>query len=132
MNKKESQYLRLKQLNDQIRPEQPLQAIPRPVNGWLKAIRQALGLSLKSVAGVLKISPQGIHQLEKSEAVGSISLRQLEAVAGAMGCQVVYAIVPRKGTLADLASAENDQTLRAVQHSMALEDQAIERPDKHL
>lgn len=76
-----------------------------PDGGWLRAFRHALGLSLRTVAAVLKVSPQAVHQLEKSEAAGSISLRQLEAAAGAMGCRLVYAIVPRQGSLAELAGA---------------------------
>ncbi len=74
------------------------------------------------------MSPQAIHQFEKSEAAGAISLRQLEAVAGAMGCRVVYSLVPREGTLTDLANSKNDLARRAVQHSMALEGQIIEDP----
>jgi len=78
--------------------------VQRPPEGWLRAFRHALGFSLKSVAGRLKVSPQAIHQLEKSETAGTISLGQLEAVAGAMGCRVAYAVVPRQGSLAELAA----------------------------
>jgi predicted DNA-binding mobile mystery protein A len=130
MNRKSFQSLRLKQLNEQLRPDQALQSVPCPTGGWLRAVRQALGLSLKSVAAELKISPQAIHQFEKSEAAGAISLRQLEAVAGAMGCRVIYALIPRHGTLADLANSADDRALRAAQHSMALEGQAIEHLEK--
>jgi predicted DNA-binding mobile mystery protein A len=126
------QALRLNQLTEQLLPEQPLQAVKLPRGGWLKAIRQALGKSLKSVAGELKISPQAIHQLEKSEAAGTISLKQLEAVSSAMGCHVVYTLVPNHGTLADLANAESERNLKSVRHSMALEGQSIERSDKKL
>ena len=132
MNNKDSQVLRLRQLTEQLRPDQHLQTVQRPIGGWLKAVRQALGQSLKSVAKELKVSPQAIHQLEKSEAAGSISLRQLEAVAGAMGCRLVYTLLPRQGTLADLASSANDKTLRAARHSMALEDQAVDHLEKSL
>jgi predicted DNA-binding mobile mystery protein A len=86
-----------------LNPERAIQAVQRPPEGWLRAFRHALGLSLKSVAGRLKVSPQAIHQLEKSEEAGTISLGQLESVAGAMGCRVAYAIVPRQGSLAELA-----------------------------
>jgi len=130
MNRKTAQALRLKQLTSQLDPSQLVQAVQRPAGGWLKAVREALGLSLKVVAGRLKLSPQAIHQLEKSEAGGTISLRQLEAVAGAMGCRVVYSLVPRQGSLADLANAGRDEALRSVQHSMSLEGQAVERPEK--
>jgi predicted DNA-binding mobile mystery protein A len=125
MNRRYSQALRLYQLTEQLQPTQLVHTINRPVDGWLRAVRQALGLSLKTVGGRLKVTPQAIHELEKSESVGSISLRQLEAVAGAMGCRVVYTLLPIKGTLAELASADADRTLRSVQHSMSLEDQAV-------
>jgi predicted DNA-binding mobile mystery protein A len=126
MNRRSSQSLRLKQLNEELRPEQQLHDVKRPLGGWLKAIRQALGLSLKSVAQGLDVSPQAIHQLEKSEATGSISLRQLESVAGSMGCKLIYTLIPIQGTLAKLAGSEDDDALRIVRHSMALEGQAVE------
>jgi len=91
-----------------------------------------LGRSLKSVAGELKVTPQAIHQLEKSEAAGTISLKQLEAVSGAMGCHVVYTLVPNQGTLAELANAPRERNLKAIRHSMALEGQAVEDSDKRL
>jgi hypothetical protein len=62
----------------------------------------------------MNVSPQAIHQLEKSEAAGTISLKQLEAVAAAMGCRVVYAVVPRKGSIAALASAEGATAPKTV------------------
>jgi XRE family transcriptional regulator, regulator of sulfur utilization len=126
------QSLRLKQLTEQLHPDQPLKTVILPRGGWLKAVRQALGKSLKSVAGELKISPQAVHQLEKSEAAGTISLKQLEAVSSAMGCHVVYTLIPNHGTLADTANAANEQNLRAVHHTMALEGQTVEHPDKRL
>ena len=130
MNKHITQSILLNQLSTQLHPDQPLKAVQRPVGGWLRAVRQSLGRSLKSVAGEIKVSPQAIHQFEKSEAAGAISLRQLEAVAGAMGCRVVYTLIPREGTLADLANSASDTARRTVQHSMALEGQAVEHPRK--
>jgi XRE family transcriptional regulator, regulator of sulfur utilization len=124
------QSLRLKQLTDQLHTDQLVREVKLPNGGWLKAIRQALGKSLRSVAVELKISPQAVHQLEKSEAAGTISLKQLEAVSSAMGCHVVYTLVPNHGTLADTANAANEQNLKAVHHTMALEGQTVERPDK--
>jgi predicted DNA-binding mobile mystery protein A len=130
MNKHKTQSIRLNQLSKQLQPDQTLKAVQRPVGGWLRAVRQSLGRSLKSVAGELKLSPQAIHQFEKSEAAGAISLRQLEAVAGAMGCRVVYTLIPRQGTLADLAGSADDTANRTVQHSMSLEGQAVDRAAK--
>lgn len=53
----------------------------------------------------------------------------LRDAADAFGCQLVYALVPKSGSIHDLAeqdarikAAEN---VRAFEHSMALEDQAV-------
>lgn len=132
MNKEFHQELRLSQLTEQLAPQRSVGAVRVPRGGWLKAVRQALGRSLKAVGGELKISPQAIHQLEKSEAAGTISLKQLQAVSGAMGCHVVYTLVPNLGTLTDIANAANERNLKALRHSMALEGQAVERPDKNI
>jgi predicted DNA-binding mobile mystery protein A len=105
MNRHDNKVLNLKQLTLQLHPERALWAVQHPAGGWLRTFRHALGLSLKSVSKGLGTTPQAVHQLEKSEAAGSISLRQLQAAAGAMGCRVVYAIVPLQGSLAELAGA---------------------------
>lgn len=125
MKRKESQSLRLKQLSTQLTPDQPIRAVTRPTGGWIKAVRGALGLSQREVAERLTRSPQAVHQLEKSEAAGTVTLAQLEAAAGAMGCQLIYTFVPRQGTLADLADPQRTQSDRALHHSMALEGQAV-------
>ena len=125
MNRKESQSIRLKQLNAQLTPDQPIRAVTRPAGGWIKAIREALGLSQREVAERLARTPQAVHQLENSEAGGTVTLTQLEAAAAAMGCQLIYTFVPCQGTLAYLADPQRAQSDRALRHSMALEGQAV-------
>ena len=125
MKRKESQSLRLKQLSAQLTLDQPVRAVTRPTGGWIKAVRGALGLSQREVAGRLGRSPQAVHQLENSEAAGTVTLSQLEAAAGAMGCRLIYTFVPGQGTLADLADPQPAQSDRALRHSMALEGQAV-------
>ena len=125
MKRKESQSLRLKQLSAQLTLDQPVRAFTRPTGGWIKAVRGALGLSQREVAGRLGRSPQAVHQLENSEAAGTVTLSQLEAAAGAMGCRLIYTFVPGQGTLADLADPQRAQSDRALRHSMALEGQAV-------
>ena len=125
MKRKESQSLRLKQLSAQLTLDQPVRAVTRPTGGWIKAVRGALGLSQREVAGRLGRSPQAVHQLDNSEAAGTVTLSQLEAAAGAMGCRLIYTFVPCQGTLADLADPQRAQSDRALRHSMALEGQAV-------
>jgi predicted DNA-binding mobile mystery protein A len=129
MTKKESKSLHLKQLERRLASDQLLKNPQRPNAGWLKATRQAMGLSLKAVAKRLNSSPQAIHQFEKSEAARTISVKNLELVADSMGCALVYVLIPRKGTFAELANSESDEGIRSVLHTMALEGQAVDGPD---
>jgi predicted DNA-binding mobile mystery protein A len=128
MNMIDIQPLRLRQLEEQLSPGRPIVALERPSAGWLRAIRQALGLSLKTVATRLSQTPQAVKQAEESEAAGTISLKRLEAAANAMGCRLVYAIVPRQGSLSTLARGAENDALDSVQRTMALEGQAVANP----
>jgi len=113
----------------------------QPRDGWLKSTRLRQGISLRMVAERLEVSPQAVHQFEKSEVAGTISLRQLENVARVMGCRVVYALRPRETRRRDRASiavepapdtagSTGAATAPAtVEHSMFLENQAAERFD---
>jgi predicted DNA-binding mobile mystery protein A len=70
-------------------------------------------------------------ELEQSEARDGITLKRLERAAEALGCRVVYALVPEK-PLSEIvrARAERiaDKQLASVEHTMRLENQAV--PDK--
>jgi predicted DNA-binding mobile mystery protein A len=128
MKRREIQLIRLKQLSERLTQGNAVLALPRPFAGWLLAIRQALGLSLKDVGRRLGQSYQAIAQAEKLEARGGISIKRLEAIAEAMGCRVTYAIVPKEGTLNDLADAGKRAELNSVQQAMSLEGQAVAHP----
>ncbi len=86
---------------------------------------------MRELAGRLSNSPSTglIPHLEKSEAQYRITLGRLRDVADALGCQLVYALVPKNGNVQDLleqrARAKAEENVRAVEHSMALEDQAV-------
>ena len=68
-------------------------------------------------------------QFEKSETEYRITLNSLRQVADALGCDLVYALVPKRGTLHDLAESrateEASADVLAVEHTMALENQAV-------
>jgi predicted DNA-binding mobile mystery protein A len=73
-------------------------------NGLLRAVRQALKVPLKEVAGRLGIGESNVFEMEEREETGSITLRSLGRVAEAMECKVVYGLVPLNGkTLEELA-----------------------------
>jgi ribosome-binding protein aMBF1 (putative translation factor) len=71
---------------------------------WLKRVRQAVGVHVTDMAKELEVNASVIYRLEKSEERKTISLKALEKMARAMGCKVVYAVIPLGGkTLMELA-----------------------------
>lgn len=126
--------LRIKQLDRSLEPFRAAKAIPRPQRGWLRAIREALGVSASEVGRALGTSRQLPLQLEKAEAEDRITLKSLRAAANALDCDLVYALVPKRGSMHDLAETRARVQARkhvlGVEHSMALEDQAVGRVDE--
>lgn len=102
---------------------------PMPPSGWIKAIRGALGLSVRQLADLVGVSRGSINQLEKREPQKRVTLESLEMVARAMNCKVVYAIVPQDSSalLEDIienkAMVAAEKILKDVSHSMRLEAQ---------
>jgi hypothetical protein len=63
----------------------------------LRAVRQALGVPVTEITRTLGMSRSVLFGLEQSEGRGTISMKSMERVASAMGCKLVYAIVPLAG-----------------------------------
>ena len=120
--------LRRQQLERSLKPFVKAKHEPRPQRGWLRAIREGLGLSLENVAQKARDTRQHILRFEVAEANDKITLNSLKRVAAAMDCELVYAIVPKSGTLTELAEARARDQAREdvldVENTMALENQA--------
>ena len=99
-----------------------------PSSGWIRALRDALGMPTEHLAQLVGVRRQSIGDLEASEARGSITLDTLRRVGAAMDCTLVYALVPNQ-PLQDIVETRA-QTLAhaaraATAHTMALEDQFV-------
>jgi predicted DNA-binding mobile mystery protein A len=109
-------------------------ALVRPQRGWIRAIREALGMTAAQLGQRLGIAQPSVVGLEKAEASKTITLDSLERAAGALGCKLVYALVPAQSleTMVQERAAQRAlKRLRSVGHSMALEDQSVEQTDEH-
>lgn len=104
----------------------------RPPKGWIRAIRDALGLTVRQLAGRMGKTHSVVVRLEGSEMADTITLSSLRAAAEAMDCTLVYAIVPNR-PLSDSARSRAtviaDVHLAHVRHTMQLEDQALHPDD---
>lgn len=105
-------------------------ALAAPRMGWIRAIRDALGLSTRQLADRLGISGAAVTGLEASERAGTIQLDTLRRIAAAMECEVVYALVPRGGSLEAVVLTRAEQAalveLNRLNTTMRLEDQGLD------
>lgn len=126
MNRNTQARLRL---DARLSPHRRLAAEPRPHRGWIRAIRDALGMSSTEMADRMGLSQQSILGLERSEQRETIKLETLRRAADALGCDVVYLLVPRT-TLEDAVTAQARRKAEAhlgmVAHHSRLEDQAVD------
>jgi len=74
--------------------------------GWLRAIRQAVGVPVDEVARRMGVSKWEIFRMEVAEKESRIRLGTLRQAAAALDCELVYALTPRQGTLEELAAKE--------------------------
>ena len=78
---------------------------PRPHKGWIRAIRESLGMSSSELASRMGVGQSTVSGLERSELLGSIKLDTLRRAARALDCDLVYYFAPRT-TLEDAALAQ--------------------------
>lgn len=104
----------------------------RPRGGWIRAVRNGLGMSQEALAARLQIAKPNVSKLERNEVRETISLGKLAEVARALDCQLVYAFVPNS-SLEDTVQRQAEHvaasTLGYVSTTMGLEDQSID-PDR--
>src|SRR5262245_53047113 len=81
-------------LDERLRTLKPEDRFRPPPKGWVRALRDALGMTGVQFARRLGIKPQSVDALEQSEASGSIQVKTLRRVAEALDCTLVYALVP--------------------------------------
>lgn len=116
-------------LDERLKEFGPISRFTPPVKGWIRAVREALGMTAEQLAGRLGVKQPTLHNLEQSEAKGSIELATLRRVADALDCTLVYAFVPKK-SLEETVRARARNFLRRrlapVEHSMLLEDQQVQ------
>lgn len=98
-----------------------------PPKGWIHAIRIAMGMSLSQLAKRLKKTVASTREIEEREQSQAITLKKLREAAEALDAHLVYALVPKGGSLEALIEKRAIEVARKIvmrtSHSMALEDQ---------
>lgn len=121
-----------RQLDRKLAPLRAAEGLARPPRGWVRAIRDALGMTTRQLGDRLGVGPSTITALEQSELRDAVSLATLRAAAEAMGCRLVYAMVPDPGledTVYQRAMRLADAQLARSSHTMVLENQGLAAED---
>jgi predicted DNA-binding mobile mystery protein A len=102
-----------------------------PPQGWIRTIREAIGMTTSQLAKRLKISQPRVTDMEKNE--NNLKLSTLEKVASALNCRLVYAFVPQESLDAMVQTQARKAAhaiMQRVNNTMTLEDQAIDITDQ--
>jgi predicted DNA-binding mobile mystery protein A len=128
MNKAQLAAQSRSHLDERFQELGPVRRYAPPVRGWIKGIREALGMTTAQLANRLGVKQPSVVAIEQSEAKGAIELATLRRAAEALDCTLVYALVPNKPletTIRERARAFARQRRGPVEHSMVLEDQKV-------
>jgi len=109
-----------------MRSVTPVMSVPR--GGWVRTLREALGMSAVELGERLGIGANAVSKMEANESEGRIRLATLARSAEALDCDIVYALVPRRrlDEMVDRqAAASLGVTMVEVGHSMGLEAQGV-------
>jgi predicted DNA-binding mobile mystery protein A len=119
--------LQIQQLNTKMLAYASLQKVAPPPTGWIKAIRNAIGMSMLQLGNRLSITKQSVQDMERREKDGSITIKALREAARALDMQLVYGFVPNDGSLELLierkAKELATQIVMRTNNTMKLEDQ---------
>lgn len=100
--------------------------LARPNKGWIRALRDALGMSSADLARRMGVSQQRVPAIERGEQDMTIKLDTLMRAADALHCELVYALVPRtslENMVQNQARRQAADLLRRVTQHSRLEDQ---------
>jgi predicted DNA-binding mobile mystery protein A len=127
MQNKQTKIIR-EQLDDTLSRFSSMALVNRPMRGWIRAIRDALGMNMRQFADRLGVSKSRIPRIEHDEITGSLTLKTMNRVADELDCVFVYGFVPRTSlddTVRKQATIVAQRRMNRLMHTMNLEDQGL-------
>lgn len=100
----------------------------RPKKGWIREIRESLGMSMEALGKRMGVIKQRIERMERDEADSKVTIESMEKVAEALDCEFVYFLVPKQtltGTMTEEAIRVADNEISALNKTMTLEKQRV-------
>lgn len=115
-------------LDEKLKAFAGTRTVLNPKSGWIKAIREALGMTSQQLAERMGIRQSGVIAVERREVEKTVTLETLQKAARALNCELVYALVPQESLekiVDEQARISAVQILRSTQHTMKLEEQEV-------
>jgi len=107
--RKEGWEEQLRELNDAAMAFHAARGTAKNIHGWLRTVRQLVGIPAAEAAERIGVKQGEIFRAEYTEGRGAIELQTLRRAAEALGCELVYGLVPKEGTLAAWAARIESQ-----------------------
>lgn len=107
--------------------------VPKLPYGYIHEIRNSLEMTTRQLARRLGVSQPSVISMEQNERNGSITLKSLELAAEALGCTVVYALVPKQSLeeiVQEQAKLKAQEIVKSVDRTMALEKQSTKSSEQ--
>lgn len=122
-------------LDEKLRAFSDTKGLINPKAGWVRAVREALGMTTAQLAERMGIQQSGVTLLEQREVAKKVSLETLQRAAHAMNCELVYALVPKDSLekiVDDQAAKSAKEILKRTVHTMDLELQGAGQAETKL
>lgn len=116
------------QLDETLRVFEAPASAARPARGWIRAIRDALGMNMRQLADRLGVGQSRIVKIEQDELSGALTVKTLERIADQLDCVFVYGFSPRttlENTVREQAAHIAQERMSNISHHMVLEAQEL-------
>ncbi len=125
--------LQVRQLDEALKPYSSLKTVPVPRDGWIKAVRETLGMSIRQLAERTGLSKTSVASIESSERKGSVQMDSVRRLAEGLDCELVYVLLPRQSlgeSLRSQAELKARSLVNRVSTSMEMEAQGIAESER--
>jgi predicted DNA-binding mobile mystery protein A len=119
------------QLDKKLRNLNSIPALPS--KGWIKSIREALGMTSAQLAKRIGVNQSRVTHMEQAEAEENLKLSTMHKVADGLGMKFVYGFVPKDGLEDIVRSQARKLALKRMErldHTMRLELQNLSKAEK--
>lgn len=125
--------LAVEQLDETMNSFRHLKTMSAPRKGWIRAIRDTLGMTGGQLAKRLGVNQQRIARLEQDEVLGKVTLNTMQNAAEAMGCVFVYGVIA-KDSLEQIVRQQAElvaqKRMERSNQMMRLEKQELSKSEK--